>query len=58
MELYLENYEELKDVENFLFRFVYPKSFNLRIVIKDTHETFNYTTKYNDLARGLILETI
>ena len=58
MELYLENYEELKDVENFLFRFIYPKSFDLRIVIKDTHETFNYTTKYSDLARGLILETI
>lgn len=58
MELYLENYEELKDVENFLFRFIYPKSFDLRIVIKDTQETFNYITRYNDLARGLILETI
>ena len=55
MRLYLENYEELKDVENFLFRFVYPKSFNLQIVVNN--ECFDYRTTYNDLAQGLILET-
>lgn len=57
MELYVRNYEELKDVENFLFRFVYPKSFDLHILIEETKEHFNYRTVYNDLAKGLILET-
>ena len=57
MELILKDYQQLKDVENFLFRFIYSKSFNLRIIIKDTNEIFNYTTKYNDLAKGLVLET-
>ena len=57
MELYVKNYEELKDVENFLFRFIYPKSFCLHIIV-DHKEQFNYITKYNSLANGLILETI
>ena len=60
MELYLKDYQELKDVENFLFRFIYPKPFNLQIIIADTeaiYERFNYKTVYNDLAQGLILET-
>ena len=57
MELYLNSYEELKKVENFLFRFVYPEPFTLRILIRDTKEYFNYTTEYNDLADGLVLIT-
>lgn len=57
MELYLSNYEELKKVENFLFRFIYPESFTLHILIEETKEHFNYTTKYNDLAGGLVLVT-
>ena len=58
MELYLNSYEELKKVENFLFRFVYPVNF-----LSDGKPTwmiteyFNYKTVYNDLAQGLILET-
>ena len=55
IELSLKNYEELKKVENFLFRFIYPESFNLHIYIDK--ERFNYRTIYNDLAQGLILET-
>lgn len=57
MKLYLDNYEQLKDVENFLFRFVYTKSFNLQILLNETQEQFNYRTVYNDFAEGLILET-
>lgn len=57
MELYVSNYDELKDVENFLFRFIYPKSFDLHILVKETNEHFDYRTVYNDLAQGLILET-
>lgn len=61
IKLFISNYEELKDVENFLFRFIYPKSFRLQIIIEDEkaiYERFNYKTVYNDLAHGLILETI
>lgn len=61
MELHVKNYEELKDVENFLFRFIYPKSFCLQIIVEDEvaiYERFNYKTVYNDLAHGLVLETI
>ena len=72
MELYLNSYEELKKVENFLFRFVYPEPFTLQIIVRDScqvnflsdgkptwmiTEYFNYKTVYNDLAQGLILET-
>ncbi len=72
MELYLDSYEELKKVENFLFRFVYPEPFTLQIIVRDPRqvnflpdgkptwmitEYFNYKTVYNDLAQGLILET-
>ena len=57
MELYLDSYEELKKVENFLFRFIYPEPFTLHILIVDTKEHFNYTTEYNDLADGLVLVT-
>jgi len=57
MELYLSNYEELKKVENFLFRFIYPESFTLHILIEETKEHFSYTTEYNDLAGGLVLIT-
>ena len=57
MELYLKDYEQLKKVENFLFRFVYPESFTLRIFIKDTNDQFNYETIHNDLAGGLVLVT-
>ena len=28
-------YEELKRVENFLFRFIYPEEFSLQIIVKD-----------------------
>lgn len=57
MELYLRNYEQLKKVENFLFRFVYPESFTLQIYIQDTNDHFNYETVHNDLAGGLVLVT-
>jgi len=56
-ELYINNYEELKKVENFLFRFIYPEAFYLHILLGDTKEHFNYRTVYNDLAQGLVLET-
>ena len=72
MELRVDNYEQLKKVENFLFRFIYPESFTLQIIVQDPRqisflengkptwmitERFNYRTVYNDLAQGLILET-
>jgi hypothetical protein len=57
MELYLRDYEQLKKVENFLFRFIYPESFTLQIFIKDTNDQFNYETIHNDLAGGLVLVT-
>lgn len=70
MELYVSSLEELKNVENFLFRFIYPKPFNLRIIVTGlypdwygeipytTEQVFDYRTVYNDLAKGLVLETI
>jgi len=57
MELYLRDYEQLKKVENFLFRFIYPESFTLQIFIEDTNDHFNYETIHNDLAGGLVLVT-
>jgi len=57
MELYLDDYEQLKKVENFLFRLIYPEPFTLHILIDETKEHFNYTTEYNDLAGGLVLVT-
>ncbi len=57
MELYLRDYEQLKKVESFLFRFIYPESFTLQIFIKDTNDQFNYETIHNDLAGGLVLVT-
>ena len=72
MVLRVDNYEQLKKVENFLFRFIYPESFTLQIIVQDPHqidflengkptwmitERFNYRTVYNDLAQGLVLET-
>lgn len=72
MELRVNDYNELKKVENFLFRFTYPESFTLQIIVQDprqidflengkptwmTAERFNYRTVYNDLAQGLVLET-
>lgn len=72
MVLKVDNYEQLKKVENFLFRFIYPESFTLQIIVQDPRqidflengkptwmitERFNYRTVYNDLAQGLILET-
>ena len=57
MKLFVKNYEELKDVENFLFRFIYTKPFNLQIIVEDSGECFNYKAIYNDLALGLVLET-
>lgn len=72
MVLRVDNYEQLKKVENFLFRFIYPESFTLQIIVQDPRqidflengkptwmitERFNYRTVYNDLAQGLILET-
>ena len=57
MELYLKDYEQLKKVENFLFRFIYPESFTLQIYIQDTNDHFNYETIHNDLAGGLVLVT-
>lgn len=58
MVLYLNDYQELKMVENFLFRFIYHESFTLKILLNKTNEEFSYRTVYNDLAQGLILETI
>jgi len=72
MELRVNSYDELKKVENFLFRFIYPEPFTLQIIVQDPRqisflpdgkptwmitEYFNYKTVYNDLAQGLILET-
>ena len=57
MELYLRDYEQLKKVENFLFRFIYPESFTLQIYIQDTNDQFNYETIHDDLAGGLVLVT-
>ena len=51
----LDNYDDLKEVENFLFKFIYEKPFMLEITISD--EVFNYETVYNDDAHGLILIT-
>lgn len=55
MELYLNSYEQLKKVENFLFRYIYPEDFSLCIYVNN--ERFNYRTVYNNLAHGLVLET-
>lgn len=57
MKLILQNYDELKDVENFLFRFIFVKPFFLQIIVEDRNEVFNYKTIYNNLANGLVLET-
>jgi len=57
MELYVNTTEELKKVENFLFRFTYPEEFSLCIKVIETGETFNYKTNYNKFAKGLVLET-
>ena len=60
MKLKVNSYEQLKKVENFLFRFIYPESFTLQIIVEDKeaiYERFNYKTVYNDLAQGLVLET-
>ena len=57
MELKVNSYEQLKKVENFLFRFIYPESFTLQIFIEDTNDQFNYETIHNDLAGGLVLVT-
>ena len=60
MEFKLEvlNYEELKKVENFLFRFIFPEPFSLYITVLETFERFYYSTEYNSLAQGLVLETL
>ena len=55
IKMKLDNYDDLKEVENFLFKFIYEKSFELEITIGD--EIFNYETVYNDDAQGLILIT-
>ena len=57
MDLYVDDYEQLKKVENFLFRFIYPESFTLQIYIQDTKDQFSYKTIYNDFADGLVLVT-
>ena len=55
IKMKLDNYDDLKEVENFLFKFIYEKLFVLEITIGD--EVFNYETVYNDDAHGLILIT-
>lgn len=60
MVLYIDTHEELKKVENFLFRFIYPEEFSLHIVIRDegqNGEYYGYRTVYNEFAHGLVLET-
>jgi len=57
MELYVNDYMQLKKVENFLFRFTYPEEFSLYIKVKESGESFNYKTVYNNLAKALVLET-
>lgn len=57
-KLQVKNYEELKKVENFLFRFIYPEPFYLNITVLETCERFFYSTEYNSLAQGLVLETL
>ena len=56
MEIKINNYDELAKVENFLFRFTYPNPFDLQILV--ANEIFNYTSDYNDLAKGLVLVTV
>lgn len=55
IKMKLDNYNDLKEVENFLFKFIYEKPFELEITIGD--EVFNYETVYNNDAHGLILIT-
>ena len=55
IKMKLDNYDDLKEVENFLFKFIYEKPFVLEVTIGD--EVFNYETVYNDDAHGLILIT-
>ena len=61
MVLYIDTHDELKKVENFLFRFIYPEEFSLYIVIGTTEEEiseyYRYRTVYNEFAHGLVLET-
>lgn len=60
MVLYIDTYEELKKVENFLFRFIYPEEFSLRIILREPAqmgEYYEYKTVYNEFAKGLVLET-
>lgn len=60
MVLYIDTYEELKKVENFLFRFIYPEEFSLRIILREPTqmgEYYEYKTVYNEFAKGLVLET-
>ena len=60
MVLYVDTYDELKKVENFLFRFIYPEEFFLHIVIREEEEIgeyYRYKTVYNEFAQGLVLET-
>jgi hypothetical protein len=60
MTLYVDTHDELKKVENFLFRFIYPEEFSLHIVIRDEEEIgeyYRYRTVYNEFAQGLVLET-
>lgn len=48
MELKI-NYNELKDVENFLFLFKYPRPFDLHISFYDNDEVYDYrTVPYDD----------
>ena len=60
MDLYVDDYEQMKKVENFLFRFTYPEEFSLRIIIRNPEELgeyYDYRTVFNKFAGGLVLET-
>lgn len=51
----LNNLDDLKEVENFLFKYIYETPFDLTISVED--QKYSYTTQYNDNAKGYVLIT-
>lgn len=51
----LNSLDDLKEVENFLFKYIYETPFNLVISVED--QQYTYTTQYNNNAKGYVLIT-
>ena len=51
----LKSLDDLKEVENFLFKYIYETPFSLVISVED--QRYGYTTQYNDNAKGYVLIT-